>query len=124
MEEQRSQIKFCIQASTSSPETPQMIQTAYGHSALSRFSIYQWYSCFCSGREDTKDDPSSGHTSTARINEKIEAASHQLIDEHCILLHMIAEHLNNGKDAIHMLVEKNLGKRKVCARFLPHTLTM
>jgi len=36
---------------------------------------------------------------------------------------MIAESLNVPKTVVLQIVKENLGKRMLCARFVPHTLT-
>ena len=35
---------------------------------------------------------------------------------------MIADHLNIGKETVRRIVTQDLGKRNICARFVPHTL--
>ena len=40
-----------------------------------------------------------------------------------IALRMIAESLNVPKTVVLQIVKENLGKRMLCARFVPHTLT-
>jgi hypothetical protein len=37
---------------------------------------------------------------------------------------MIAESLNIPKNAVLRILNEDLGKRKVCARFVPHSLTL
>ena len=36
---------------------------------------------------------------------------------------MITDRLNIGKKTVHRIVTEDLGKRKICARFVPHALT-
>ena len=36
---------------------------------------------------------------------------------------MIADCLNIGKETVCRIVTKDLGKRKICVRFVPHALT-
>jgi len=36
---------------------------------------------------------------------------------------VIADHLNIGKETVHQIVTIDFGKRKICARFVPHALT-
>ena len=35
---------------------------------------------------------------------------------------MIADRLNIGKETVRWIVTEDLGKRKICARFVPHAL--
>jgi hypothetical protein len=47
VDKQRLQVNCCIKASKSAPATLQMIQNAYGGSALIGANIYTWYTRFC-----------------------------------------------------------------------------
>ena len=38
-------------------------------------------------------------------------------------LQMMADRLNIGKETVRRIVTEDLGKRKICARFVPHALT-
>ena len=48
---------------------------------------------------------------------------HLLTEDRCTTLQMIADRLNIGKETVHRIVTEDLGKRKICARFVPHALT-
>jgi hypothetical protein len=72
-----------------------------------------------------KDNDSSGHPFTAGTDKKkMGAVCCLLIDLCCIFFQIIAEHLNTGRDTLHVVVEQNVGKRKVCARFVPRVSVM
>ena len=96
-------IKFCVKVGKSAVETIELINKAYGSPAMSRAIVYRWYARFRDGREDVKDDVRSGRPSTA--------------------LQMIADCLNIGKETVRRFVTEDLGKRKICARFVPYALT-
>ena len=123
MKEQRATIKFCVKAGKSAVETTELINKAYGRAAVSRANVYRWYARFRDGREDLKDDARSGHPSNARSDENVESVRHLLTEDHHTTLKMIADHLNIGKETVHRIVIKDLGKRKICTRFVPHALT-
>ena len=40
-----------------------------------------------------------------------------------VTLQVIADRLNIGKETVRRIVTEHLGKRKFCARFVPHALT-
>ena len=46
-----------------------------------------------------------------------------LTEDRHTTLQMIADRLNIGKETVHRIVTEDLGKRKICARFVPHALT-
>ena len=116
-------IKFCVKASKSAVEMIELINKAYGSTAMSRAVMYWWYALFQDGREDLKDSARSGHPLTARSDENVESVHRLLIEDHLTTLKMIADRLNIGKETVRRIVTEDLGKRKICARFVPHALT-
>lgn len=46
-----------------------------------------------------------------------------LIENPRLTLHAIAEQLNITKDTISTIIRKDLNRRKICARFVPRSLT-
>jgi len=116
-------IKFCVKASKSAVETIELINKAYGSAAMSHANVYRWYARFRDGRKDVKNDARSGRPSTARTDENVESVCHLLTEDRHTTLQMIADRLNIGKETVHWIVTEDVGKRKICARFVPHALT-
>ena len=54
---------------------------------------------------------------------KVESVRRLLREDHRTTLQMIANGLNIGKETVRRIVTKDLGKRKICARIVPHALT-
>jgi transposase len=69
--EQRYAIKFCAKLNKSLADTHQMIQEAYGDSALSYSQVSRWLKLFKNGREEVKDDPRSGRPSTSKSDKNV-----------------------------------------------------
>ena len=116
-------IKFCVKAGKSAVETIELINKAYGSPAMSRAIVYRWYARFRDGREDVKDDARSGRPSTARTDENVESVRRLLTEDRRTTLYMIADRLNIGRETVRRILTEDLGKRKTCARFVPHALT-
>jgi len=116
-------IKFCVKASKSAVETMKLINKAYGSAAMSCAHVYWWYASFQDGREDVKDDARSGHPLTARTDENVESVRCLLTEDRRTTLQVIADSLNIGKETFRRIVTEDLGKRKICTRFVPHALT-
>ena len=57
-------IKFCVKASKSAVKTTELINEAYGSTAMSHANVYRWYARFRDVREEVKDDARSGRLST------------------------------------------------------------
>jgi len=120
--EQRLAIKFCFKAGKSAMVTLQMVNAAYGDQALSRSNVLRWYGRFCDGREDIEDDPRSGQPTECRNDNNVEIS--QLLLQNChLLLRMLVDKVNIGKDTVRKIAVEDLQKRKICSRFVPHSLT-
>ena len=122
VEEQRVAIKFCVKAGKSAVETIELIKKAYCSTAMSRANVYLWFARFRDGREDVKDDAISGLPSTARTEENVESFRRLLTEDRRTTLQMIADRLNIGNETVRRIVTEDLGKRKICTRFVPHAL--
>ena len=70
-----------------------------------------------------KDDARRGRPSTAITDENVESVSRLLTEDRRNTLQMIADGLSIGKETVRRIVTEDLGKRKICARFVPHALT-
>lgn len=53
---QRVCIKFCVKNEIKCKKVCEMLQKAYGESAMKKTSIYEWYKRFQDGREGVEDD--------------------------------------------------------------------
>jgi transposase len=69
--EQCYTIKFCAKLNKSLANTHQMIQEAYGDSALSYSQVSRWLKLFKNGREEVEDDPRSGRPSTSKSDKNV-----------------------------------------------------
>ena len=65
----------------------------------------------------------SGRPSTARTDENVESVRRLLTEDRRTTLYMIADRLNIGRETVRRIVTEDLGKRKICARFVPHAMT-
>jgi len=113
------QLNFVLKP-VSAVETIELINKAYGSAAMSHAYVYRWYARFPDGREDVKDDASC--PSTARTDENMESVR-RLTEDRRTTLQIIADRLNIGKETVRRSVTEDLGKRKICARFVTHALT-
>ena len=121
--EQTVGIKYCFKAGLSATETLVLEQNAYGNEALNRSNVPRWYSRFQEGRKLAEDDERGGSAKLTRTEINIAAVADMVKNYHRIALRMIAESLNIPKTVVLRILKKDLGKRKLCARFVPHPLT-
>jgi len=121
--EQRVDIKFCFKAGLSATETLVLLQKAYGNEALNRSNVFRWYSRFREGRELVKYDERGGPPKSTRTEVNIAAVADLVKNYLRSASRMIAESLNIPKTVVRQILKEDLGKRKLCARFVPHSLT-
>jgi hypothetical protein len=77
---------------------------------------------FLDGILDLVYDERGGHPKSTQNEVNIAAVADWVKNDHQIALKMKAGSLNIPKTVVQILKE-NLGKRKLCARFVPHSLT-
>jgi hypothetical protein len=121
--EQRVAIKFCFKAGLSATETLVLVQKAYGNETLNRPNVFRWYSRFQDGRELVEDDERGGRPKSTRTEVNIAALADFVKNDRRITTRMIAESLNIPKPVVLRILREDLGKRKFCAHFVPHSLT-
>jgi hypothetical protein len=89
--------------------------------ALNRSNIFRWYSRLRDGRE-LEDDERGGRPKSTRTDVNIAAVA-DLVNDSRIASRMIAESSNIPKTVVLRILKVDLGKKKLCARFVPHPLT-
>ena len=121
--EQRVAIKFCFKAGLSATETTVLVQKAFGNEALNRSNVFRCYSQFSDGREMVDDDKRGGHPKSTQTEVNIAAVADFVKNDHQIPSRIIAESLNIPKTVVLQILKEDLGKRKMCADFIPQSLT-
>jgi hypothetical protein len=121
--EQRFPIKFCFKSGLSTTETLVLVQKAYWNDALNRSKVFRWCFRFRDRRELVEDDERDGRPKSTRTEVNIPAVADLVKNDRQIASRMIAESLNIPKTVVLRILKEGLGKRKLCARFVPHSLT-
>lgn len=121
--EQRINIKFCFKLGKTATETHDMLVKVYGQEAVSKKCVYEWFQRFTDGKEDVKDEPRSGRPRTSTTPDNVERVRRMLAADRRLSLRMIAGELQISLDSVSTIVHKHLHKRKICARFVPHSLS-
>ena len=99
------------------------MQNAYGNEALNRTNVFRWYSQFQDRRELVEDDERGGHPKSTRTEVNIAAVADLVKNDRQIASRMMAESSNIPKTVVLRILKEDLGKRKLCARFVPHSFT-
>jgi len=120
---QRINITFLVKLGKNGPKSHQMLQQVYGEYALKERTVFKWVQRFREGREDPKDDASSGRPSTSSGNENIDRVRSLLRSDRQLTVRMIAEELGLGKSSIHTILTEHLEMKKASAKIIPKLLT-
>jgi hypothetical protein len=121
--EQRVAIIVFFKASLSATETLVLVQKAYGNVALNRSNVFRWNSRFRDGRGLVEDDERGGRPKWTRTEVDIATVADLVKNDRRIASSMIAESSNFPKTVVLRILKEDLGKRELCASFVPHSLT-
>jgi len=121
--EQRVTIKFCFKAGLSATETLVLVQKLNGNEALNRSNVFRWYSRFRDEGELVEDDERAGRPTSTRTEVNIAAVTDFVKIDRRIASRMIFDYLNIPKTVVLRILKADLGKRKLCTRFVPQSLT-
>jgi hypothetical protein len=121
--EQKVAIKFCFKASPSVTESLVLVQKAYGNETVNQSKVFSCYSWFRDGRELVEDDERGGCPKPTQTKVNIPAVADLVKNDRRIASRMTAESLNIPKTVLLRILKEDLGKRKLCAHFVPHSLT-
>ena len=119
----RVAIKFCFKTGLSATETLVLVQKVYGNEAVHQSNVFRRYCRFRDRTELVKDDERGGRPKSTRTEVNIAAVADLVKNNRRIASRMIAESLNILKIAALRILKEDLGKRKFCAHFVPHSLT-
>ncbi|XP_054737795.1 histone-lysine N-methyltransferase SETMAR-like [Anastrepha obliqua] len=103
-------------------ETYELMQKVYGGDCLARSNVYNWFKRFKNGREDLDDDKRPGRPEASNRAELVEKVREIIAVDENFTARVLAEELNSSTGTIWKILTDDLGKRKVCARFVPQQL--
>ena len=115
-------IKFCCKVDFSATKSVELIQKAYGDAALSQ-KTFEWHRRFQEDRESVKDDERNGRPTTSRTDDDIAAVDKMVKEDRKVTFRLVADALGIPKTGDLRILKKDLKKRKLCSRFVPHALT-
>jgi len=99
------------------------VQKGYRNEALNRSNVFRWYSPFRDEKE-LVDDKRGGRPKSTRTEVNIAAVADLVKNDLGIASRMTAEPLNIPKTVVLRILKEDLGKKTLCARFVPHSLTL
>ena len=99
------------------------MQKAYGNVVLNRANVFRWYSQFRDGRELVEDDERGVRPKSTQTEVNVAAVADFVKNDYRITSRMIVESLNIPKTLVLRILKDDLRKRKLCACFVPQSLT-
>jgi hypothetical protein len=109
--------EFLTAEDTSPTEIHRHLRSVYGDDAIDVGSVRCWVHHFNSSRWNVGDRPCSGRTATATITETKDKVDVLILSDCCITSELWAA-TGIGKLVV-MAIIRELGNRKVCARWVP-----
>ena len=116
-------IKFHLLLGKSPLEIHQVMEQALQDFCPSYETVRRWVVAIRAGKEDLDDEPRTGRPVTATspdVEEKVAAAVRQ---DRRLTTRQMSEMVGVSHNSVHKILTENLGKRKVCAKWVPHLLT-
>jgi len=122
--EQRVAIKFCFKAGLSATEILVLVQKAYWTEALNWSNVFRRYSRIRDEKGLVGSDDRGDRSKSTGTEVNIAAVA-DLVKNYCrIASRMIAESLNILKTVVLRILKEDLGKRKLFARIVLHSLIL
>ena len=120
---QRSIIEFYVKlGETSATKIHRILCEAYGDDAMAHSAIWKWVKRFKQGKQSIRDEPRPGRPKTSATPEKLQKLDDLIKANRRIRVTDLAEQLACSVGSVVNMV-RQLGYRKVCARWVPRELT-
>ena len=98
------------------------MKNVYGDDCMSRTQVYTWITPFKNGRDDLNSDPNPGRQEASNLAALVKKVREIIAIDANFTVRILAEELNPSYCTIYTILTEDLGKRKVCTRFVPHQL--
>lgn len=99
-----------------------MLNIAFGESALSKPTVYEWYKRFENGRESAESDERCGRPSTSTNDENVEKVKKMVMDNRRITIREVSEDVGISFGSCQSIFSDVLGMKRVAAKFVPKLL--
>jgi hypothetical protein len=121
--EQRAKLEFCLKMGEIATATFELMKQAYGYNVLSGTRVFGWYASFQDGRQNLEDDKRSRRPTAIRTPDMIETFRELVLIERQMTIRVMEDTFKISRGTIRKILMEDLGKRKICATFVPHSLT-
>jgi transposase len=118
----RTVIKFNVLLGKSALECYKSLKEGLGTHAPSYETVRRWVNFIKNGREQTDDTPRSAAPTTVTDELHVNQVKFVLEGTRSISCAAIATEVRNSPESVYRILTNSLGKRKVCAKWIPHVL--
>ena len=122
--EYRAVIKFLFLEGVAPKEIHERLLKVYKDSSPSIRTVERWVAEFRRGRMSLEDEPREGRPKTASTPEIIEKIQDKVLEDRRITERDLVEALEISLGSVSHILTEVLGFRKLCAQWVPHSLTM
>lgn len=122
--ENRAVIKFLFKKGLNAKAIHKEMFNVLGESAPSKTMVYKWVGLFKGGRTSLEDDTREGRPKTASTPKIVKKIRDMVLEDHRLTERDLVEHLGISLGTVSNILTEVLGFRKLCAKWVPHSLTM
>ncbi|XP_035206121.1 uncharacterized protein LOC118181154, partial [Stegodyphus dumicola] len=122
--EQHAVIKFFVKKGLKAMEIHTEMVNVLGESAPSKTMVCKWASLFKSDRTSLEDDPREERPKTASAPEIIGKIQDMVLEDRRLTERDLTEALGISLGTVINILSVNLSFKKLCAKWVPHSLTM
>ena len=90
---------------------------------LSRTTFFEWFKRFKKDRDSLDVDERSGRPASSRMDESVEKIRELIKNDRCMSVSLIGDVTGVNKLQVYRILNEDLKLRKVCARFVSHSLS-
>lgn len=123
VEEQRVVIKFLLKLGKKNSEIIESLQQVFGEVVLCKSSIYEWIKKFQGGLTSVKDVVRSGRPATSRNEENVALIRTKIYGDRRLTCRELSDDSGLSIGSVHTILSKDLGMRRVSAKFVPRLLS-
>lgn len=122
--EYRAVIKFLFLEGTAPKQIHERLLKVYKDSSPSIRTVERWVREFKRGRTSLADDPREGRPKTASTPKIVEKIQEMVLEDRRLTERDLEEALGISLGSVSHILSEILGFRKLCAQWVPHSLTM
>jgi len=122
-EDQRSYIKTETLRGKNPTEIHSVMREVCGEQTLDHSTVSRWATRFREGRVTINDGPKPGRPKTSTDERNVKLVADFLAEDRRATCEEISQATGISPTSIFRILTKDLQKRKICAKWVPHCLT-